>query len=154
MLKALVAAGADVNARDRDGDSALAIACQNGYEQCVTALLEAGAATGAGAGAPLGASSPMRYAARFGAAGCIRILRKFSAEIAPRSNGSGQAAADAWTPLHDAAEAGYVECVRALLDIGASVNACDTVRGGTREQERRGNEPQLRPPGFCHALGM
>lgn len=114
VLNELVSAGADVNARDRHGDAAIAVCCQNGYQQCVAALLDAGAHPGATPG-----RSPMSYAARFGAAGCIRVLRKFNAEVAHKD------AREAWTPLHDAAETGFVECVRALLDIGASVNACD-----------------------------
>lgn len=112
VVKELLAAGADANAADRHGDAAIATACQNAYQNCASALLEAGAFPG-----PTTGRSPMSYAARFGAAGCIRVLRKFNAEVS--------SAGAAWSPLHDAADAGYVECVRALLDIGASVNAFD-----------------------------
>lgn len=113
VVKALLAAGADANARDRVGDSALSTSCQNGFVQCAAALLGAGAAPGA---AP-GGRSPLSYAARFGSAGCIRLLRKHGADAAAQPG--------EWTPLHDACEAGHADCLVALLDIGAPPNAAD-----------------------------
>ena len=42
-MELLIAAGADVNMRDRDGKSALSVAAETGYTKCVNLLLTAGA---------------------------------------------------------------------------------------------------------------
>ena len=41
-LSLLLAAGAEVDATDEDGDTALTLAAYEGHEACVTALLAAG----------------------------------------------------------------------------------------------------------------
>ncbi|PNH08660.1 Ankyrin repeat domain-containing protein [Tetrabaena socialis] len=43
VAKALLAASADVNARNSDGDTALFVACKEGHAEVATILLAAGA---------------------------------------------------------------------------------------------------------------
>ncbi|MBX3404786.1 MAG: ankyrin repeat domain-containing protein [Phycisphaeraceae bacterium] len=119
-VKAALASGADVNGTlpegaapaSRAGMTALMVACFEGSEGCVAALLDAGARTDARAA---DGRTALIFAAGWGGAGCVeRLLAKGAAPDAR--------AADGMTALMFAAARGDVESVRALLSAGARVD--------------------------------
>ncbi|MCX6955237.1 MAG: ankyrin repeat domain-containing protein [Verrucomicrobia bacterium] len=117
-----LAAGAALDAVDRDGKSPLMIALRAGAARVVEWLLEAGA--------PVHQTdrqgwSPLGYAVQSGKAAAVKTLLLAGAD--PNFN-RDQAA----TPLVQAAEIGSVEIVRLLLEAGAAVNLLssgDPMRG-------------------------
>lgn len=108
-------AGADVNATDIDGETALHHAARRGDAEVVRLLL--------GAGARVDAENryqrtPLHVAAAAGGAEVVQALLDAGAPVT---------GADAFgaTVLHAAAEAGCGECVARLLERGAVAAACD-----------------------------
>jgi ankyrin repeat protein/beta-lactamase regulating signal transducer with metallopeptidase domain len=104
---ALAAVGADVNARDAYGRSALRYAVEEERLQNAQALLG------------LGAEHDLLTAAAMGNAETIRRL------AAEDPRGLGLRSASLATPLHVAAERGDAEVIGALLEAGADPNASD-----------------------------
>lgn len=104
----LIQAGARLNDQDDAGDSALAKAATRGKEGCAKALLEAGAdpALPDGQG-----QTPLMKVALIGSVGCVEALAAGSALEARDSLGR--------RAIHFAAEGGSLECVQALLGLGA-----------------------------------
>lgn len=88
-VRALLATGADVNAADAHGFTALYHACYNGdedrgYPEVVQALLDAGADKEA----PIGYGvRPLMYAAGNGEAGVVEVLLRAGADPAARNEG-------------------------------------------------------------------
>ncbi len=113
-------AGADVNAAEADGSTALHYAANRGDADAVDALLAAGAR----------ATTANRYgvtalslAALTGNAAVIERLLKAGADANASVNGE--------TALMSAARAGRADAIRALLAAGAKVDATDPQRGQT-----------------------
>jgi ankyrin repeat protein len=107
--KLLIAAGANVRARNRYGVTPLSLACTNGEAALVELLL----AAGADPNAPLpGGETPLMTAARTGRLGPVKALLARHAEVNARLPG-GQ------TALMWAAAEGHSAVVQALLAAGA-----------------------------------
>lgn len=149
-IRALVAAGAQVDAREGDeGKAALHLASQNGDLRCVSALLELGAALDA---ADNDGWTPLMTAAYHGegevlaallaagadteaAAACGRRAAHLAASAGEagclaallRSNASAASTdAEDGTPLHAAAAAGQLLAIRCLLEEGSDPCARDS----------------------------
>lgn len=112
QLRALLAAGADVNARC-DGFTPLDAAARSGNAEAVRLLLAAGADAN-----ELSAlsRSPLHAAAEKGCAESVRLLLAAGAVV-------DAADAEGITPLFRAAERGHADAVRLLLEAHADVNA-------------------------------
>ena len=121
-VRALIAGGADVNAADGDGTTALHWAAYHGDTQLVTALVAAGARVGAAT--RIGAMSPLYMAARSGHVEAMGVLLAAGAS-AREVNGNGT------TVLMTAAASGNAEAIAMLVAQGADVNAVDGTNGQT-----------------------
>jgi ankyrin repeat protein len=120
-IRRLVQSGADVNAAQADGATALHWAAYHGDASSAVLLLEAGAQVAA---ANRNGSTPMWLAASQGDAAMIEALLENGADAnEPLPVGR--------RPLMLAARSGHVEAVRALLDNGADPNAREDARGTT-----------------------
>ncbi|XP_047099762.1 ankyrin-1-like [Schistocerca piceifrons] len=113
-LWALLAAGANVAAKDEQRNTALHWAADKGHLEAARCLLKTGA--------PLDArcsnneDMPLHWAARGGHAAVVRLLVAASADLNGRSS-------TGWSPLHCAAWRDHVEAVTALLEAGADRGA-------------------------------
>ncbi|KAK3265789.1 hypothetical protein CYMTET_25557 [Cymbomonas tetramitiformis] len=155
MVRELVEKGAEVDAEDREGRTALTVALAFGQEAAARALLEAGAGVNAGTG-----QRPLHAAAKKGMEEMVRELVEKSTEV-DAEDGEGrtaltvalafgqEAAARALLeagagvntgrrPLHVAAEKGMVEMVRELAGKGAEVDAEDAEGRTARWYSDRG----------------
>jgi ankyrin repeat protein len=120
-VRRLVESGADVNAPQVDGATALQWAAYHGDVSMALLLLEAGADVAA---ANRNGSTPLWLAASQGDAAMIETLLKGGADAnEPLPLGR--------RPLMLAARSGQVAAVRALLERGADPNAKEDVRGTT-----------------------
>jgi len=114
VVGALIGAGADVNAANKNGDTPLILASLNGHGAVVDALLKAGAdvhATDLEFG-----SCALFYASRQGHCGLVDALLKAGADV----NGSRV------TALLIAARFGHASAVHKLLEAGACVDSVDS----------------------------
>ena len=117
QIRALIKSGADVNAPQGDGMTALHWAAQNGDAGMAELLLYAGA--NPGATTRLGAYTPLHLASASGRVEVTRALIRAGARVQA-------ATATGATPLHLAADAGSAELVGALIEGGALVNATES----------------------------
>lgn len=119
IVKALLQAGADVNARSSEG-TALVNAAQwtpaDKKEEIVTILLEAGADVSA---TDSSTSMAIHHAATAGSAGVVRALLKAGVDVNAVMPAFGE------TPLIAAASRGHSAVVIDLIKAGASVNTPD-----------------------------
>jgi uncharacterized protein len=114
--------GADVNAAQADGMTALHWAASDGNAALAQTLIYAGA--NLRAATRLGQYTPLHLAARNGHADAVKTLLDAGADPkAPDAHGT--------TPLMLAAGSGDTNTIAALLDRGADVNAKESVRGET-----------------------
>jgi len=121
-VRTLLRGGADVNAAQGDGMTALHWAALNGDLKTMNLLLYAGAAT-----EPLtrvGAYAPLHLASARGHAAAVARLLEVGSK-------PGAFTATGVQPLHLAAQAGSADAVKALLDRGADINARDKTHGRT-----------------------
>ncbi len=122
-VRALLKQGADVNAAQGDGMTALHWAAMNGNVEMAKVLMVAGA--NLEAVTRIGDYTPLHLASKGGKAPAVRAL------LAAGSNAKATTTTGNVTPLHFAAAAGSREAVLALLDRSADVNARESSWGQT-----------------------
>lgn len=122
-VRRLLRDGADVNAAQGDGMTALHWAAERGDGELAEVLLYAGAR--ADAGTRIGHYTPLHLAARAAHGQVVAILLDAGADPAARTTNSGASA------LHLAAGAGDPSVVDALVKAGADVNAREAAWGQT-----------------------
>lgn len=115
---ALLQQGADVNAAQGDGMTALHWAGMNGNAELVEVLLYAGAA--AESTTRLGGYTALHLASRVGHADAIEALVRQGADVSARTSTGAM-------PLHLAAGSGDVDALSVLLDAGAEVDGRENV---------------------------
>ena len=115
-LRALLAKGADVNAPQGDGMTALHWAAQRGDSAMATALLRARASVRAAT--RVGAHQPLHVASAVGSTAVVKLLLAAKADARATTT-------EGVTPLHLAAMAGVPGAITALLKAGADVNALE-----------------------------
>lgn len=121
-VRALLKQGADVNAVQGDGVTALHWAAIRGDAELATMLLVAGG--NPRAQTRFGAYTPLHVAAEYGHATVVRTLVRAGADArATTSTGA--------TALMLAAGSGDTDAISALLEVGADVNAREADRGHT-----------------------
>jgi ankyrin repeat protein len=113
-VEALLKSGADVNAAQGDGMTALHWAAERADAQMANMLIRAGA--NVGAVTRIGEYTPLHLASRTGSAPLIGMLLEAGARPNARTTNSGV------MPLHFAAASGSAEAVTLLLDKGAEVD--------------------------------
>ena len=114
-IRALVQKGADVNAAEGDGMTALHWAAEGNHAEAASILLYAGARLDART--RIGAYTPLLVASRVGNAEVLEVLLEAGADVHYRTT-TGE-----MTALHFAAAAGNPRAVELLLDHGAEVDA-------------------------------
>jgi ankyrin repeat protein len=120
--QALIRKGADVNAAEGDGMTALHYAAMKGDAALARLLVEAGADVKAAT--RLGSYTPLHVAAQAGSAPIVSLLVAHGADV---NAGTITGA----TPLMFAAASGDTAAIAALVDGGADVNAREKDRGQT-----------------------
>lgn len=120
-VRAVLRTGADVNAPDAEGTSALLWAAYNSSPELVAILLAAGADPNA---ASQFGVTPLLQAARNGDAATVRALLEGGADVT-------RAVREGETPLMAAARSGHVEIVAQLLAHGADPNAVEALQEQT-----------------------
>jgi ankyrin repeat protein len=123
VVRALLKQGADVNAAQGDGMTALHWAATRGDAGQVSMLIYAGARLEAST--RNGNYTPLHLAARGGRAAALKALIKAGANVNAATTAGGT------TPLHFAAGIGSTEAIQALLDAGAPVDSRETAYGQT-----------------------
>ena len=120
-VRALVASGADVNARSGDGSTPLLWAAHGSDDDSARALIAAGARVDEANDYGI---TPLLQASRAGDAAMVDLLLQAGADPA-------RAHPDGSTPVMAAARAGSVPAVRLLLVEGADVHAADVFQHAT-----------------------
>jgi ankyrin repeat protein len=121
-VRALLKQGADVNAAEGDGTTALHWAARAGDAELVQMLVYAGA--NVKASTRLGAYTPLMMAAQAGHAAAVAALIAGGSDVKATST-------TGTTPLMFAAESGDTRTVTMLVEAGADVNAHETAMGQT-----------------------
>ncbi len=123
MVRALLQQGADANAAQGDGMTALHWAAERADTAIAEMLIYAGA--NAEATTRIGAYTPLHVASRAGNGAVVELLLTYgvSPDIPTATTGA--------TPLHLAAVSGNAEVVRLLLERGADVDAREAEWGQT-----------------------
>ena len=122
-VRALIDAGADVNAALGDGMTALHWSAERGDSDIASLLLSAGA--GVESTTRLGAYRPLHLAAKGGHTSVVRELLEAGALPNPGTT------TGVVTPLHLAAASGSASSVTVLLEYGADVDRGETAWGQT-----------------------
>ncbi len=122
VVRSLLKQGADVNAAQGDGMTALHWAARHGDVELARMLVYAGA--NLKATTRLGGLTPLLMASQIGDSAVIEVLLKAGAD-------AKTATANGTTPLMFAAASGRVEAVKLLLARGADMNAKESARGET-----------------------
>jgi ankyrin repeat protein len=134
-VQAAVAQGASVNAKGRQGFSALLAASRNGHFEVVKYLVEHGAEVDERQNAR--EKTPLLAAAFDGHYDIARYLIEHGANINVQ-------AVNGWTPLHDAAYIGNFEIVKLLVDRGADLSLRNERHETARETAERGQHDAVR----------
>ncbi len=114
-VAALLAKGADVNSKDKDGSTPLNRASYWGKKDVAELLLAKGADINT---RDKNGYTPLHEAARWGYKDVAELLLAKGADINAKNK-------DGWTPLHEAAYRGIKRVVELLLAKGADINAKD-----------------------------
>jgi len=114
-IKALIDAGADVNVKNRDGNTPLHIAARDGRTEAIKALIQANADVNA---KDYIGRTPLHNAARDGHTEAIKALIQANADVNAKDE-------EGLTPLHSAAMFARAKAIAALTTAGADVNAKD-----------------------------
>ena len=122
MVRSLVQHGADVNAAEGDGMTALHWAAEHGNRDLASFLVGAGASVRAVT--RIGAHTPLHVAAKAGNPQVARVLIDAGADVSALTT-TGAA------PLHFAAASGNREIIALLLDRGAGVDVREPQWGQT-----------------------
>ena len=121
-VRALLKSGADVNAAQGDGMTALHWAAMHGDAEMSTMLLQAGA--NVRAQSRLGGYLPLHLAAQAGSAAVVD-------QLLARGTPVNQTTTTGASPLMLAAGSGSVAATTRLLDAGAEINATESAQGQT-----------------------
>ncbi len=122
-VRALLKQGADVNAAQGDGMTALHWAAVSGNAQMAEMLMYAGA--NLKAVTRIGDYTALHLASKAGNVAVLQALLEAGSDVAAVTSSGGA------TPLHFAAASGNGEAIAALLDHGAAVNARESAWGQT-----------------------
>ena len=122
-VRTLITQGADVNAAQGDGMTALHWAARRGDVEMIRMLIAAGA--NVHATTRLGKYTPLLMASELGQAGAVDALIAGGADVKKETTESGV------TALMLASASGQADAIKTLLAHGADVNATDSVRGET-----------------------
>ena len=120
QVQRLLDAGAEVDQRApilnsfNDAHTPLLVACRDGHEECVAALIAAGADVNAVE--PTFGAVPLHKAVYNGHAGITELLCKTEGINLNYCGGT-----NGYTPLHDALWHGYEECARILIEAGSDL---------------------------------
>lgn len=120
IVTLLLEKGADVNARDKHGCTALICCAEKGCTNAVIRLLESGADVNAKEWAANCMTALMK-AAWNGHADTVEALIKNGADVILRNKEGG------WSALVWAAEKGHKDAVRVLLERASTANAADDI---------------------------
>ncbi len=121
-VRALLRDGADVNAAQGDGMTALHWAAMRGDAEMVSVLIYAGA--NLSSTTRLGAYTPLHLASRDGRSAAVALL------IEAGGDANGRTTTEA-TPLHFAAAGGDVPTITSLLEAGSEIDAREKGHGQT-----------------------
>ena len=114
--KALLQGPVDVNAADRNGYTALQLACTSNRTECARLLLGASADVNAKGGR---GSVPLHAAARNGHLECCKLLLSVPGSLVDQADKGGR------TALHVAAEHDHNEVAQILIEAGSDVERRD-----------------------------
>ena len=130
-VRELLMEGADVNAAQGDGMTALHWAARRGDEEMVTMVLYAGA--NVSAGTRIGDYTPLHFASQSGKVSILRkVARRWSADVSVVTTTGGA------TAMHLAAANGAAEALTLLIDRGGDPNR-DGKRMGSNAVDVRGS---------------
>ena len=122
----LIECGANLDAKNNDGDTALHFAALYGYAETVKALIAAKANLEAKDNNDWTA---LHFAAYFGRTETVKILAQALIEVGAKLEAKDNSYG--WTALHIAATKGHSEIVKTLIDLGANLEAKDNSYGWT-----------------------
>jgi ankyrin repeat protein len=132
--KLLLDRGAKINAKTKQGRTALTWASWRGMTDTIKALLAAGADVNT---RDQWGSSPLSFAVSKGRIQTVVVLLDAGAKPNLHHTETGQ------TPLIDAVVRGYIDIVRLLIDRGANVNEQDREGRKPADWARRVNRPDI-----------